>query len=210
MALPGHPTRDPRPGPAGLTALEAIVRDLTTRQARKAAILDNVRKDMHWLAWGESAEGLLADDPDLTIPGAADLLAKDHSWLVKLLKLLKLLDSPVRRAIMEIFHNSDGYIFREVFAYALEALATGGPGDQDLIGRAVSVGNPLGGLFGGQPAPSKLGERSGVQAGGRSKFQPIKPFPAFRGYGGPGLFSNHQAVAATALFVATATNSPFP
>lgn len=124
---------------AGLTALDAIIRPMTPRQERQAAILNNVRKDMNWLAWGESAEALMADDPDLTIPGAASLLAKDDSWLRKLLKLLKLLNFPARRAIQENFLISGGYVFYEAYAHALEALATGGPGDQDLIERAVKT-----------------------------------------------------------------------
>jgi hypothetical protein len=49
------------------------------------------------------------------------------------------LNPPARQAILENFQKSDDYTFREVYAHALEALATGGPGDQALIERAVKV-----------------------------------------------------------------------
>ncbi|HEV2352887.1 MAG TPA: ParB N-terminal domain-containing protein, partial [Puia sp.] len=124
---------------AGLTALDAIVRDLTPRQARKAAILDNVRKDMHWLAWGEAAESLLADDPDLTHRQIGDLLARDHAWVTRALNLLKVLNKPAREALGVNYTKAGGYDLPEACALCLGGLATGGAGDQALIERAVKV-----------------------------------------------------------------------
>lgn len=124
---------------AGLTALDAIIRPMTPRQARRAAILDNVRKDMHWLAWGESAEGLLADDPDMTIQDAADFIGQDRAKVSKALKLLKVLSKPARAAIRVNYTTPGGYPLPEACGLCLGDLANGGPGDQDLIERAVKV-----------------------------------------------------------------------
>jgi hypothetical protein len=45
---------------------------------------------MNWLAWGTTFETLLIDNPDMTQDQVAQFLAKDPSWLGKLLKLLSL------------------------------------------------------------------------------------------------------------------------
>jgi ParB-like chromosome segregation protein Spo0J len=94
---------------AGLIALDAIIRPMTPRQARKAAILDNVRKDMNWLAWGEAAESLLADDPDMTIQDAVDLIGQNRSKVSRAQKLLKVLSKPARDAIRVNCMTSGGY-----------------------------------------------------------------------------------------------------
>ncbi len=122
---------------AGLAALEAIVRDMTPQKALQAAILDNVRKDMNWLAWAQSADSLIKDG--MKLQEASDALAKDASWVGKLLKLLSLLDFPTRQLISENFRKKDGYDLPESHAHCLEDLATGGPNDQVLIGNAIRV-----------------------------------------------------------------------
>jgi len=124
---------------AGLAALDAIVRDMTPRQARRSAILDNVRKDMHWLAWGEAAESLLADDPDMTIQDAADLIGQNRTKVSRAQKLLKVLSKPARDAIRANCTTPGGFDLPEACALCLGDLATGGEGDQALIERAVKV-----------------------------------------------------------------------
>ncbi len=112
---------------------------MTPRLARKAAILDNVRKDMNWLAWGEAAESLLADDPDMTIQDAADLIGQNRTKVSRVQKLLKVLSKPARDAIRANCTTPGGYPLPESCGLCLGDLANGGQGDQDLIERAVKV-----------------------------------------------------------------------
>ena len=75
----------------------------------------------------------------MNLQEASDALAKDASWVGKLLKLLKLLDFPTRQLISENFRKNDGYDLPESHAHCLEDLATGGPQDQAQIAAAFKV-----------------------------------------------------------------------
>lgn len=123
----------------GWETLAVQVLDVTPQAARRIAILDNVRKDMNWLAWYETAETLMADNPDLTQDQAAKLIAKDPSHVAKGLKLLKLLSFSARQAILANCQKPGGFDLPEATALQLRDLATGNGGDQAKVEATLNV-----------------------------------------------------------------------
>lgn len=123
---------------AGLESLNAYKVEADPKQARRIAILDNVRKDMNWLSWMVTAETLKADDPTLGQDEIGNLLAKDQAWVSKALKLLKLLNKSARKAIYENIINPCDDEMPEACAHALTALAKGNEGDLALIESALT------------------------------------------------------------------------
>ena len=124
---------------AGLTALDAIIRPMEPKEERRAAILANVRKDMHWLAWGEAGEDLMADDPDLTQQQVADMIKVERTWLTKTLKLLKVLNQASRGLICANCTNPGDYPLPEACVRQLGDLTSGSQDDQILIEKALRV-----------------------------------------------------------------------
>jgi len=113
--------------------------DLSPKEARKAAIVDNVRSEPHWLAQYIAIEEWLALDGDLNQQEAADLVMKDPSALGKGLKLLKLLSFSARQGILENLQNPDSYDLPEACALRLRELATGRPDDQSKLESVLKV-----------------------------------------------------------------------
>ncbi len=120
-----------------LTALEAIARHMTPQEAQQAAILDNVRKDMNWLAWAKAADSLIKSG--MNQQQAADALAKDQTTISKALKLLKLLNKTSQGLIYDQFIKSDDYEITQGMVLVLADLATGSADDQGKIEAALRV-----------------------------------------------------------------------
>jgi ParB/RepB/Spo0J family partition protein len=123
----------------GWETLRAEVLNLTAKEALRAAILDNVRTDLYWLARYESLETLMANDSQTTQEEAGKLVLMDQALVSKALKLLSLLNQPARARIYELFIKPDSKELAQTTALRLLGLATGKPSDPDLVEKTLGV-----------------------------------------------------------------------
>jgi ParB/RepB/Spo0J family partition protein len=111
---------------AGFTTLDCLVLDLTPEQARKAAILDNMNREMNWLELAESIEDWLKAEPKTTQQTIGDTLEIGQDDVSRKMSILKFLTPAARAAI-----------------YGPSIKAFGGePIPQKVVGCLTALGDP--------------------------------------------------------------------